>query len=102
MDKIYDERFQLYVLHMIKNESDISKIVGSDFDYRDISKIINILKIHGKVSSLEGELGLTSEGEKYYKQLLKSSGVSEKGPIILPQFQYFNRKIGKFDIYLKK
>lgn len=102
MNSLYDSRFHLYVLHLIKNGGDISKVVGLDFDYRDVAKIITLLKSNGKISNLDGELRLMTEGELYYKQLLKEVNHSKKGPVILPQFQYFNRKIDQFDIYLKK
>lgn len=92
----------LYVLQMIKYNVDTSKIIGEDFNYQDIVGVINILKNHGKVSSLSGELKITDSGKEYYNELLKKLGVSSKGPVIMPQFQFFNRKIGKFEIYLKK
>jgi len=86
VNNLYDSRVHLYVLHLIKNRGDISKIVGSDFDYRDVAKIITLLKSNGKISSLDGELKFTSEGELYYKKLLKEVSHLNKGPVILPQF----------------
>lgn len=101
MNEFTDKKLQLYVLQMIKYNIDASTVVGDSFSYQDIASSINILKAHGKVSSLEGNIKLTFSGEEYYNYLLNELGFSGKGPVILPQYKYFDRKIDKFDIYLK-
>ena len=100
MDISVEMRLQISVLQLIKNNGDFSNIVGEFYTYEDIRQVIQKFKLNGVTSDLSGKLTITSLGEEYLKKIMIENGISNKGPHILPQYKYFTRKVGRFDIYL--
>lgn len=98
----YGELFQLTVLQLIKYNGDVSRIVGSEFTYNDVSNAIDLFKSNGIITDLSGELEITGRGEEYLNELMKKLDFNKKGPLIFPDYNSLGRKIGKFDVYFKR